>query len=105
MDSRIFVFGGEHDSRIRSDGAVFDPSDNSWTELAPLIVPRCEFGLCTFGASLYAFGGWVGDDLGGSTEKYNPEINCWELAGDMPEPKFSMGVVTHKGKLDVNYYT
>jgi actin-binding protein IPP len=62
-----------------------------------MVVPRCEFGLCSFGSSLYAFGGWVGQDLGGSIERYCPETDSWCLDGEMPQPTFSMGVVVHKG--------
>ncbi|MFN9957942.1 MAG: hypothetical protein ACK55I_32965 [bacterium] len=28
------------------------------------MVPRCEFGLCAVDGRLYAFGGWVGEDIG-----------------------------------------
>jgi hypothetical protein len=29
-----------------------------------MMVPRCEFGLCAVDGRLYAFGGWVGEDIG-----------------------------------------
>jgi hypothetical protein len=31
---------------------------------------RCEFGMCALDGFLYAFGGWVGEDIGGSIERY-----------------------------------
>ena len=46
---------------------------------------------------LYALGGWVGEDIGGSIERYDPVVNEWKLIGEMPEPRFSMGVVAHDG--------
>jgi len=63
-----------------------------------MVVPRCEFGLCALNGYLYAIGGWVGEDIGGSIEQYDPARDEWHLVGDLPEPRFSMGVVSHEGK-------
>lgn len=62
-----------------------------------MIVPRCEFGLCTLSETLYALGGWIGDDIGGSVESYDPLTDSWAMIGNLPEPRFSMGVVSHEG--------
>ena len=59
--------------------------------------PRCDFGLCALDNSLYAFGGWVGEDIGRSIEIYDPITNTWTLDGELPEPRFSMGVVAYEG--------
>lgn len=40
-----------------------------------MVVPRCAFGLSGFENHLYAFGGWVGEDIGGSIERYDPQSN------------------------------
>lgn len=83
------------------------------------MIPRCAFGLTAFENSLYAFGGWVGEDIGGSIERYDPcanecneykdSVNLWgndaivnsTLAGtkigNMEEPKFSMGICSYEG--------
>lgn len=37
--------------------------------MAPMVIPRCEFGLCALNNSLWAIGGWVGEDIGGSIER------------------------------------
>ena len=65
-----------------------------------MIVPRCEFGLCALNGYLYALGGWIGDDIGGCVERYDPKINEWRHVGLMPEPRFSMGVVAYGGKIE-----
>ena len=44
---------------------VYSPQDDSWTPIAHMMVPRCEFGLVAVDGCLYAFGGWVGEDIGG----------------------------------------
>lgn len=62
-----------------------------------MVVPRCEFGLCALYGTLYAVGGWVGEDIGGSIERYDPTIDEWRVEGNLPEPLFSMGVVSYEG--------
>ena len=39
----------------------------------------------------------MGEDIGGSIERYDPTLNEWTVIGDMLEPRFSMGVFTHQG--------
>lgn len=58
---------------------------------------RCEFGLTAWNGNLYAFGGWIGSDMGASVEVYDPIGDEWTLVGKMPEPRFGMGVVNYKG--------
>uniref|UniRef100_A0A0A9XCD8 Kelch-like protein diablo n=1 Tax=Lygus hesperus TaxID=30085 RepID=A0A0A9XCD8_LYGHE len=97
LNGKIFVVGGEHECQILADGEAYDPLTNTWTKIASMMVPRCEFGLCAVEGELYALGGWVGDDIGGSIEKYNPVLDEWTLEGKLPEPRFSMGVVSYEG--------
>lgn len=65
-----------------------------------MVVPRCEFGLCALHGYLYAIGGWVGEDIGGSIERYDPLENVWTLDGCLPAPRFSMGVVAYQGNIN-----
>ena len=44
---------------------MYSPQDDTWTPIAHMMVPRCEFGLVAVDGCLYAFGGWVGEDIGG----------------------------------------
>jgi len=97
LNGKIYVVGGERGSQILANGEVYDPQNDVWQPIAPMIVPRCEFGLCTMGGNLFAVGGWIGDDIGGSMECYDPEQDLWKLMGSMPQPRFSMGVVSFEG--------
>jgi len=68
-----------------------------------MIVPRCEFGMCALGGRLYALGGWVGEDIGGTIERYDPAADRWTLlAPAMPEPRFSMGIIAHQVRVHIN---
>lgn len=62
-----------------------------------MVEPRCEFGLCALDNYLYAFGGWVGEDIGGTIEIYDPVQDTWTLDGELPDARFSMGVVAYEG--------
>lgn len=65
--------------------------------MAPMSIARCEFGLTAWRGALYALGGWVGEDIGASVECYDPATSTWTSEGSMPEPRFSMGIVTYDG--------
>ena len=55
---------------------------------------------CVFSFSyIYAFGGWVGEDIGGAIERYDPSNDAWSVVAKMEEPRFSMGIVVHAGKI------
>ncbi len=94
LNGRIFVCGGEVDSQILANGEVsfplpgeiskqipcdfvytsgqlqvYDPHEDKWTEMASMCIPRCEFGMCALDGYVYAFGGWVGMDIGGTIER------------------------------------
>jgi len=98
LNGMIYVAGGEHESHIVANGEVYDPYTNSWSPVASMVVPRCEFGLCAFEGDLYALGGWVGDDIGDTIERYDPVLDEWKLlTNKLPEPRFSMGVVSYEG--------
>ena len=68
----VYVCGGEEGTLLLANGEVYDPQEDVWTEMnASMSTPRCEFGMCAHDGFLYAFGGWVGEDIGGSIERYN----------------------------------
>ena len=51
--------------------------------------------MCALDGYLYAFGGWVGEDIGGTIERYNPTKDQWEYLTKMQEPRFSMGICVY----------
>ena len=64
-----------------------------------ILAPTCSES-CVFSFSyIYAFGGWVGEDIGGAIERYDPSNDAWSVVAKMEEPRFSMGIVVHAGKI------
>jgi actin-binding protein IPP len=105
LEGLIYVVGGEQESKILANGEVTDiffgtlvaryniciqpptwlhvsnalqvynPQEDFWTPIETMIIPRCAFGLTAFENYMFAFGGWVGEDIGGSIERYDPYSN------------------------------
>ncbi|KAI5719516.1 hypothetical protein M8J76_011299 [Diaphorina citri] len=78
LNNRIFVVGGEQESQILADGECYDPSELTWSRIAAMNVPRCEFGLT-------------------GLDGYDPVLDEWNLESCLSEPRFSMGVVSYGG--------
>lgn len=82
LGGKIYVVGGERGSQILANGEVYDQQTDKWSDISPMIVPRCEFGLCALGGTLWAVGGWIGVDIGGSMECYDPIKDTWTDIGE-----------------------
>lgn len=98
LNNRLYVVGGERGAQILANGEVYDSHQNCWSSIKPMEMPRCDFGLCAMDDnSLLAVGGWIGDDIGDSMERYDPEKDLWTIIGNLPQRRFSMGVVSFEG--------
>ena len=53
--------------------------------------------LCIFKPFVYFVIGWVGEDIGGTIERYDPAKDQWEYLTKMQEPRFSMGICVYDG--------
>ena len=47
LNGKIYVCGGEQDCEILSNCEVYDPAEDTWSELASMNIPKCEFGMCS----------------------------------------------------------
>ena len=50
-----------------------------------------------FKVFVHFFLGWVGEDIGGTIERYDPAKDQWEYLTKMQEPRFSMGICVYDG--------
>ncbi|XP_019619998.1 PREDICTED: kelch-like protein 42 [Branchiostoma belcheri] len=95
----IYIAGGrsfnsQMVTESKPSGRVFcfNTKTDSWTELAPLLMPRYNFALTAFDGHLYAIGGFAADSGGmvcqrpkvNCVECYNIETNTWEFACPLP---------------------
>ena len=73
-DGRIYVLGGEgSNSNPSTTVEAYDPSSNTWTNVAPMNVAREDLAAVTLNGNLYALGG----DANGTVEAYDPTSNTW----------------------------
>ena len=92
----VYVVGGETDpgrSLINTVG-VFQPSKNTWRDLAPMVTSRRGVGLSLLGGLLYAVGGSDRMHALRLAERYDPSTNQWTKIADMNENRSSVAAVT-----------
>ncbi|PIO22812.1 hypothetical protein AB205_0085450 [Aquarana catesbeiana] len=93
---------------------MYFPQDDSWIGLAPLSMPRYEFGLCTLDQKVYVVGG-IATTAGGivthmrqginmrkhesSVECWDPVTNTWTSVERMNECRSTLGTVVLAGEL------
>ncbi|XP_016845688.1 kelch-like protein diablo [Nasonia vitripennis] len=94
---KLYKFGGFKVMR-RSElhlwsVAVFKPGRNAWNELQPMIIKRRESGAVSLNTYLYVCGGWTGDEITNSVERYSVSRRAWELISPMRERRCAPAVV------------
>jgi hypothetical protein len=57
-----------------------------------LNLPRCGLGVCTSDGKIYAFGGWVGSQLGDSIEMYDSNRGDLPSTSTTPHANFGLGI-------------
>lgn len=87
INSKIYVFGGEHIARypINNNLLVFDAKENKWSEIespqAPS--PRMGHSSCSLKGTLFIFGGRTGIDMNETSlndlYSYDVNTNTWTL--------------------------
>lgn len=61
----------------------YDPESDSWSAVAPMLMPRGGVGLAGLRGYLYAVGGNDGAASLQSVERYNPHTNKWSRVAPM----------------------
>ena len=88
----LFAAGGQDDTTSRTV-EVFDASTESWRRVAAMGERRVNFGFVALGGHLYAIGGWDGENILQSCEKYYPERDEWVEIAELPQPRCLAQVV------------
>ncbi|XP_015282142.1 PREDICTED: kelch-like protein 28 [Gekko japonicus] len=79
---------------------MYFPQNDSWIGLAPLRVPRYEFGICVLDQKIYVMGGIAAPTCQGvdynkherSVECWDPDTNTWAPLESMNEGRSTLGV-------------
>uniref|UniRef100_A0A8C7EHH2 Kelch like family member 28 n=2 Tax=Nothoprocta perdicaria TaxID=30464 RepID=A0A8C7EHH2_NOTPE len=86
---------------------MYFPQNDSWIGLAPLSIPRYEFGICVLDQKIYVIGGIATHVCQGisyrkhenSVECWDPDTNTWTSLERMFESRSTLGVVVLAGEL------
>ncbi|XP_006835555.1 PREDICTED: kelch-like protein 33 [Chrysochloris asiatica] len=103
--NELYVCGGQdfysHSNTLAST-LRWDSSQEEWEEKAPLCQARSFFPLVTLDGQLYALGGRNNGVALNSVETYNPELNVWRPAPELPAPCFAHAAAVLEGQLYVS---
>jgi hypothetical protein len=61
----------------------FDSEANLWSTVAPMLCSRDDLESFVLGGSMYAAGGFNGEDILSSVERYDVASDSWEVVSDM----------------------
>lgn len=73
---RLFAAGGQDDEPTKSV-EYFDQGAGAWKALAPMGERRLNFGFAALDGCLYVIGGWDGEVILQTCEKYYPDRDEW----------------------------
>ena len=93
----LYAIGGENDSLIYDTTECYNPIENSWSLVAPMLTPRVACGVCVVEDFIYVIGGWVGSEIADDIERYDPQEDKWEVVGKVNTHRFHLGVTELNG--------
>ncbi len=101
IDDKIYVAGGNGGGMQQRELEVYDPVANTWTNLAPMSVPRNHTGGGVINGKLYVVGGRDSANAPTALEVYDPPSNTWATLAPMPTARSGIGVGVVNGELYV----
>ncbi|XP_025777386.1 kelch repeat and BTB domain-containing protein 12 [Prionailurus viverrinus] len=122
VNNKLYVIGGwtpqmdlpdEEPDRLSNRLLQYDPSQDQWTERAPMKFSKYRFSTAVVNSEIYVLGGigCVGRDKGqvrkclDVVEIYNPDGDFWREGPPMPSPLLSLRTnSTNAGAVDGKLY-
>jgi N-acetylneuraminic acid mutarotase/glucose/arabinose dehydrogenase len=103
LNGKLYAFGGSTQPFAGSvtNAAVFDPTTNSWTPLAPMPVARGGATAKAIGSFIYVVGGMDGGASLGTMSVYNTTTGTWAAGPSMGTRRDNPGSAVLNGKLYV----
>jgi N-acetylneuraminic acid mutarotase len=99
LNGRIYVAGGSVDLGPPSGSVImYNPSTNSWTDVASMHQPRAYLRMVAVQGHLYAIGRFDGSTTVPTVERYDPASDTWTFVAPMHQDRGLPGVVAIKGR-------
>jgi N-acetylneuraminic acid mutarotase len=87
----VLVVGGSRDGIPLASAELFDPRSGTWTNTAPMTVPRTDFAAVRLGdGQVMVIGGGTGKSATSvttSVEIYNPDTRSWARTANTSSPR------------------
>jgi len=100
LNNKIYMVGGYVMGQREQDSLhMLDLESLVWTELSPMMQPRCYVSLATAGDRLVAVGGHDGLHRHNTAEMYDPATNNWETLPSMEHVRSDAACVDVAGKV------
>jgi N-acetylneuraminic acid mutarotase len=104
MGGKLHAVGGY--TRDGNTGAheVYDPATNTWSDAAPLSVPRDHHAAAAVAGRLYAIGGRLNRQHSQNlavNEMYDPSTNQWTPKADLPTARSGVTAAALGGRIYV----
>lgn len=98
----IYSFGGRGTAAGSYNTAyVYNPGNNTWTQLANMNFNHQKPGVVVLGDKIYVAGGWDNSIATANLEIYDPATNTWTVAAPMPIGRSSAPAVVVGGQFYV----
>lgn len=103
LNNELYVIGGCFNQSLQENihpfGFRFNPRDNRWATISPMLQERCRFCLCIADGELFAIGGVEeGDGIvtaeESPCEKYDPAADMWLVISSLPRRRTQHAGVT-----------
>ncbi|HYE22809.1 MAG TPA: malectin domain-containing carbohydrate-binding protein, partial [Verrucomicrobiae bacterium] len=96
INGMFYIAGGIHSNATINLTFVYDPTTDTWTELAPMPAARNHAAGASMNGKFYIFGGrCCGGNVSGAgnpqTFVYDPQTNVWTQGANLPTPRGGMG--------------
>lgn len=65
---------------------MYDPARNDWKMLGSMTSSRSNAGVAMLGDTIYAVGGFDGNEFLNTVEVYNPKMDEWYDCAKAPSP-------------------
>jgi len=101
INDKIYVAGGNGGGMQQRELEVYDPVANTWTNRAPMSVPRNHTGGGVINGKLYVVGGRDSIDAPTALEVYDTLTNTWTSLAPMPTARSGIAVGVVNGELYV----
>jgi kelch-like protein 18 len=83
LNGKLYAAGGFDSLNVLNTVERYDPVEDKWEFVAPMLVKRRHMALITCNSKLFAIGGYEGMSKLSSVEMYDPERDQWQMVASM----------------------